>query len=70
MSATDPDIISVTRFAERVERLCKHLRERMEHGPDRNAIEDLETEAADLATRVKVPLDEALAGIAEAIGRS
>lgn len=60
--ATDEHIV---KFAERVERLCKRLREHMDPGEDRNAVEDLENEAADLATKqVPITLSAVLSGVA------
>ena len=54
-------------FAERVERLCKHLRERMSPGTDRDAIDRLADDAAKISVNDDFEADTVLDGIAEAL---
>lgn len=57
----------VKRFAERVERLCDFLAEKASHGDDRNAIDELREEAANMQFADIKPGDAALRGIAEVL---
>ena len=54
-------------FAERVERMCKFLQERLPPGRDKVAIVQLQDEAADIATGVKTFLGTELDGIADVL---
>lgn len=57
----------IKKFATKVERLCDRLVEGMEHGPDRNAIDALREEAADISTGKTALLEIVLDGIADEI---